>query len=492
MFVDARDLNAGATIEADVCIVGAGAAGITLARDLMDTGLAVALVEGGGLDESAESQALYAGRNVGLPYDGLEHCRQRFFGGTTNGWAGWCRPLDDADFDAWPIAATDMRPWYLKAHRTCEIGAFEYDADAIAQRLNMPQLPVDPTLAQTVLYQISPPTRFGQVYRTEVERAQDVSVFLNCNLTAIEVSEPGDRVVALRCATLTGGSLTVTAERYVLATGGIENARMLLASGANGIANTSGLVGVGFAEHPHLFVGAMMLLDGTPDLRLYEHHLWETPTFDEEAPEGRTARVLASLALSEMARQRENLPNLACSFGPLDIDNDGGTGPLGASDMVSLLGTVPRDARLISLNIRAEQALERESVVRLSDEKDALGVPRVALDWRVGETDLAGVGRSMQLLGAALGSAGTGRLWMPSDDERYLPPPIGGGCHHMGTTRMSSSAGAGVVNADGRLHTIDNMYIAGSSVFPSVGYANPTLTIVALAHRLAAHLADTT
>ena len=395
MFVDARDLEAGATIEADVCIVGAGAAGITLARDLMGTGLAVALVEGGGLAESDESQALYAGRNVGLPYDGLEHCRLRFFGGTTNRWAGWCRPLDDADFDTWPIAAPDIRPWYLKAQRTCEIGAFEYDADAIAQRLHLPLLPVDPALAQTVIYQFSPPTRFGQVYRAEVDRAQDVTVFLNCNLVAVEVSEPGDRVVALRCATLTGGSLTVTAERYVLAIGGIENARMLLASGANGIANTSGLVGVGFAEHPHLFAGAMILLDGTPDLRLYEHHLWETPTFDEETPDGRTARVLATLAVSEAARQREHLPNLACSFDGLDIEDDGRTGPIGALDMVALLGTVPRDARVISLTIRAEQALERESVVRLSDDKDALGVPRVELDWRVGETDLAGIGRSM-------------------------------------------------------------------------------------------------
>ena len=139
----------------------------------------------------------------------------------------------------------------------------------------------------------------------------------------------------------------------------------------------------------------------------------------------------------------------------------------------------------------AEQAPNPDSRVSLVEERDALGLPRIALDWRLTELDKRSLQAGHQAVALELGRTGLGRLqiedWLTADVTTWTPT-LTGGHHHIGTTRMSEDPARGVVDGDCRVHGIANLYVAGSSVFPTSGSANPTLTVVALALRLAAHL----
>src|SRR5450755_1050699 len=100
MFIDAHSLPAGALVEADICIIGAGAAGITVAREFLKSNLRVVLLESGATEFDPSTQELYTGTSIGRPYDELATARLRYFGGTTNHWGGWCQPREPIDFEA--------------------------------------------------------------------------------------------------------------------------------------------------------------------------------------------------------------------------------------------------------------------------------------------------------------------------------------------------------------------------------------------------------
>lgn len=496
MIVDAIELEEGTRLQADVCVVGAGAAGITLALDLARAGQTVCLLESGGLTEELETQGLYEGEMAGIGDVGLTDCRVRQLGGTTNRWAGWCRPLTAEVFRPrawmplaeWPIEPDEMRPWYVQAQRTCEIGALEYDADVLAERAGKALLPLA-SPADHAMYQYSPPTRFGEVYRQALEETEGLAVYLHANLVEIETSEAGAQVTGIQCSTLDGKRIRCEAARYVIALGGVENARALLAAqDRRGLGDGREHLGRYFMDHPHFYKGGYILLPDALDLDLYLRRV--TVSTEDELGDGpRSVQTRAAISLSPQAQAEHELPAMAITLRSVDFDaHQDDTGPLPSQAILDVVRGSP-SSRLLGLDIRAEQRPDPESRVTLLDEVDALGMPRLKLDWRIGPEDHAGYTRSLALLGAALGRAGLGRLWMPLDeDDTYDPSRYIGGCHHMGTTRMSDGAADGVVDAQCKLHGVDNLYVAGSSVFPSAGFANPTLTIVALAHRLAHHL----
>lgn len=504
MLDDARELDDGATLQADLCIVGAGAAGITLAREMRGLGLDVLVLESGGTQVEPSIQALYEGAVAGYDYWGLDDCRVRKLGGTTHHWSGWCRPLEADDFEArswiprsgWPFGPETLRPYYRRAHETCQLGAYDYDAEALADRSGLPLLPLDPSRVRTKAYQFSPPTRFGAAYGGELEAAEDVRVLLHANVTRIGLTDSGDHVAQLDAATLQGNAFTVEASRYVLATGGMENPRLLLASNdvaPEGVGNASGLVGRTFMEHPHYIGQIKMLLRAPGEMGFYAKH--ETETRNRETGVTRPAEALGALALPREVREAEGLVTMAASVQevtPEDIEDAAGTGELSPSEVGALLrgdGAL----RLFNLDVRAEQRPNPDSEIRLDPEStDALGMPRIVFDWRISEQDQRDVMRTLEHFGAELGRTGLGRVWAPRSPEgEPFPLRAGPGCHHMGTTRMSEDPAEGVVDANGRMHDVDNLWVAGSSVFPTVGFGNPTLTIVALAHRLADHLKDT-
>lgn len=476
-------------LAADVCIVGAGAAGITLARALRGSGLDVLVLEGGGLEEDARLQSLYEGTMVGLDSWRLDRQRVRIFGGTTHHWSGWCTPLLPEDFEArahipesgWPIAYDDLAPYYVDAAELVQIDAGDWDGGALAGQEGLPVLPSPLGHLDTRLYKFSPPTRFGVRYRSDLENADDVDVVYRANLTHIALAPGGGSVDRLEVRVLDGPAFTVTAGRFVLALGGIENARMLLASSdrnPDGVSNGAGLVGRYFMEHPHLYEIPGWVAPAGVDVRFYEHHFSSTLGTD----------VRGGVGLTRETRSTEGLPDMVAGGVPpssLDDPLDGV-----APSMVRPLLRNADDAGFRRFSLRAEQRPVADSRVRLGSSVDALGIPRVELDWRVHPDDLAAYRRFADLVAAELGAAGVGRLWLPVDDGNRAEWHISGGGHHMGTTRMGASAADGVVDADCRSFEVDNLYLAGSSVFRTGGSANPTLTLVALALRLADHILE--
>lgn len=496
MLKDARKLQEGEVLEADVCIAGGGAAGITIARALRDSGLQVLLLEAGGGEPNDKHQALYKGEYEGVGSMTLDGHRVRAWGGSTNWWAGWCRPLEPEDFEArdwmpgsgWPFGLDELMPYYQRALEDIQIGAFEWDAPAVADRVGHTLPSFREEGAKTVYYQYSPPTRFGDRYKSELVDAESVEVYLHANVSNIELSSGGGEVKGFACKTLEGNSFRATADQYVVAMGGIETPRMLLASNdvqKNGIGNEHDHLGRNFMEHPHVYGGAYIVTKSPEALKDFPPKT-DVQTVDEQHPEGKQARIRYALAVSREAREAEQIGSLAATVKKVDPSKkSGSTGPLGPGKLFdSVLSG--GEKHMYSLDIRAEQRPLENSRITLTDEEDALGIPKLRLEWRASEFDMTSIKRNLQYIGAELGRLGIGRIWMPLDEEgRYTPPDIRGGCHHMGTTRMSEAPEDGVVDPECRVHGVDNLFVGGSSVFPTAGFANPTFTIVALARRIA-------
>jgi choline dehydrogenase-like flavoprotein len=492
MFLDAHTLKE-TTLEADICIAGGGAAGMTLALDLRASGLSVILLESGGFRREAETQALSNGRMIGINTWNLRTMRIRALGGATGHWEGWCRPLMPQDFEVrdyvpnsgWPIRYADLLPWYARACETLEIGAFEWDAGARAKAMGTAVLPTGVAIDHRY-YQFSPPTRFARAYGATLEKTANIRVIAHANVADILLNENRGRVESFTCRTLVKTEFHVHANRYVLALGGIENARVLLAARSQepeGVANGRGVVGRYFMEHPHYYGSVGIVHFSELDRRFYS-----AMDSDLKRANGTPVRVMGALGLAADVARSERLLNFSAAFHP--IKEKGETSALPPASMQALLTRGGGAHQEGQLAIRAEQSPLADSRVSLTDDVDALGMRRAALDWRIAEEDDLQLHRGLVILARELGASGIARAWIPGDASRFRWRASPGG-HHLGTTRMGTDPAASVVDADCRTHDVENLYVAGSSVFPTGGEANPTLTIVALAHRLADTLTRT-
>ena len=482
MIVDARRVPDGSVIDCDVCIVGAGAAGITIAREILGRPVQVVLLESGWLTPDAKTQSLYAGAATERRYFDLDAARSRYFGGTTNLWTGECRPLDAQDFErrdwvpdsGWPFGLDELLPFYREAQSVCQLGAYGYTADDWRAHGVRP-MAIERGRVQSYAFQYSPPTRFGDVYRKELREASNVVTYLGANVVDIETPAPPQRVSAVKVACLSGTSFRVAARSFVLATGGIENARLLLLSDrvqAAGLGNGHDLVGRYFMEH--------IYLDAAADIRAARGAISDFYTSGHWV-DGR--RVRGILGLTPDVRRREHLTNYC-----------GVIVEPRPSLLTRLRNTVAevraRPApRTYEVKNVMEQAPNPDSRVTLGHDRDRLGCRRTVLRWRLSAIDKSTAHRAHAILGEDLARSGVGRMTsLMGREADPWPTSVRGARHHMGTTRMHVDPRRGVVDADGRVHGIANLYVAGSSVFPTSGAANPTLTIVALALRLARHL----
>jgi choline dehydrogenase-like flavoprotein len=497
VLVDARELPHDTELAVDVCIIGAGAAGITLARALSRPTATVAVLESGFTTPHPPTQALAGGTSVGLPYFPLddERTRTRGFGGSTSQWAGECRPLDRIDFEArewipdsgWPFALDALLPWYHRAQDVCRLGPFAYTAEEWAVRSRPPAPRHDDRTVPFVI-QYSPPTRFGEAYRDELARAPSTTVYLGANVVAI-VPTDADRAIGTQVrhvvvATLAGNRFTVSARHFVLAAGGIENARILLVADRahpGALGNARDLVGRHFMEHLYLDTAAVLDV-ARPFARAYAR---------DQVVDGRRIRLGLQLSSAEQRRAR------VAGFGAVL----GWPGAAGAVRRTARLrqrvGSLRSGRTRIELKNVVEQVPNPASRVVLGEAKDALGVPRVVLDWRTSELDVHTARHAHRTIDAVLRAADLGAVVSSRAVDRAggheaagWPEGLRGGRHHMGTTRMHRDPGRGVVDGDCRVHGVANLFVAGSSVFPTVGTANPTLTIVALALRLAQRITD--
>jgi choline dehydrogenase-like flavoprotein len=522
VFADARAVETNAVVEADVCIVGAGAAGITLARELIGSRLRVAVLESGGQGYEVRTQHLYRGPNTGLPYFALDGVRLRYFGGTTNHWGGFCRPFDDADFEprrglphtGWPIKAADLRPFYDRASVICGLPSPDWrPATSAAEMLAPIRLRADRFVNRVV--RIVPPAArsFGTRYREELRRASNVTVYLHANAVEIETNESGRAVRAIRVATLSGRRFAVRARVFVLAAGGLETPRLLLASNrqwARGVGNHTGIVGRFFMEHPRFLAAYLAPAGDQPNPRFYSEHQKgreDSQGYLASAKEFQLAEGVLDVQLSleqvydvptdvsdyagyvtDLVGDVEGWPRVAIPGSPVPIPYPEVLRKA-ASDPKDTYNAVRGKVDSIAVTTRIEQAPNPDSRVTLIRDRDALGMHRIALDWELSRADKHNLERTLALFGAEIGRAGLGRVKVVhGQDDSGWPSDTAGGWHLIGTTRMSSDPRRGVVDPDGRVHGISNLYLAGSSVFPTAGGATPTFTLVALTLRLAEHL----
>jgi choline dehydrogenase-like flavoprotein len=313
-------------------------------------------------------------------------------------------------------------------------------------------------------------------------------VLLHANVTRIALNESARAVESLEIQSLDGHRLRARARHHVLATGGIENPRLLLASNdvqSPGVANQNGLVGRFFMEHPHTDdAGFILWTRALRNLNFYDLHTVEG------------VRVWGVLRPTQEALGREQMPNFMTMLYPVrrDASGDPSLDSLSRAFHETDSWALEEPERqppvqLVTLGTVTEPLPNPESRVTLDDSVDALGMPRVKLDWRLQKKDRDHLRRAHELVASSLGRSGEGRFrWTPELKQAPWPPQMVGGYHHMGTTRMHDDPKRGVVDANARVHGLANLSVAGSSVFPTVGCANPTLTIVALALRLADHL----
>ena len=460
----------------DIAIYGAGPAGISLARALSGVGLRIGLFEAGGLDPPPVGpDHPYRGQNLGRPYN-VAGTRLRFFGGTTNHWGGWCRPLDAYDFSVrdhiplsgWPISRNELNPYLETALDVCEVSsgglgleAFEHDF-GYGGFLHHSH----PTF-RVKNFLFSPPTRFGIRYRQYLEDVDDIECFLNATLVKLMAAD-GDIDKSLVISS-EGSRFHICADLHVLAMGAIENARTLLYSK---IANSSDFVGRCFSDHLGHTIGTALL---DFDNRYFMQYVRNGDHY---------LRVMPHLSLSDETLRELDLTNFGIVIDQL------GSMPMGSfeSGIKNQLDRLTqKNTHKFRVLVRMENTPNPESRITLTNDSDAYGVPRIALDWQVNTFDFESIKRLCIFLGSSIGMAG-GRLKINSKFSNKRPPPGTYQAHHLGTTRMSDDPDDGVVDFNLRCHDVANLYLLGSSVFPAFGFANPTLTIVALSLRLAAHL----
>jgi choline dehydrogenase-like flavoprotein len=505
MHTDARKISNHSLIEGDICIIGAGAAGISIALEFINTSRKIILLESGGLEYDPESQLLNKGYNIGQNYWPLSSARLRYFGGTTGHWAGFCSTLDPIDFEerkwvphsGWPFTRKDMDRYYERAHPVCDLGTYTYDL-AYWEKQNpaFQHLRFDESRVRTKMWQKSPPTRFGIKYRKAILDAPKVHLYTFANVTNIDLNKSGSSVTGLELKTLDGKQHRVRAKQYVLSCGAIDNAQVLLCSNSvmkNGVGNQNDLVGRYFMEHPHVD-SADMVLAGNPPMYLYYESFLAIKQF-------------GMLALSEEYQRRHNLLNYSAQliFDPVVAERDHfiDSVPADSKKILEFWKGIEKakkedggkdkkeNAKNYVFSTRIEQTPNPDSRVELAATKDALGMQEVNLNWQLSELDKRTIKEANLMIGRELGRTGLGRLrlrdWLFTDNPIW-PHYLEGGWHHMGTTRMNNDPKKGVVDANCKVHGLPNLYIAGSSVFPTGGTANPTLTIVALSLRLADHL----
>lgn len=466
----------------DVCVAGGGVAGIVLAKRLAEAGRRVLLLEGGGSEFSEESQELYKGEITGREYYALETARLRFLGGTSNHWGGQSRPLAASDFaqnddipdSGWPLAFS-------------EVDAYRRDACAL---LDIEDFPAPRRVGssngelQEIVFRTNP-IRAAERFREFLRSNNAITLCLNANLTAIQVDATSGRITAFTFKGYDPEQLphTACADQYVLALGGIENARVLLLLATEARQLRDSAVGRFFMEHPSHTV-ALYLADRSPF-----------------GPQRK------NFALTDLARQSYRVAGATISVEPLESDKiesfmDSAKYNLKAlaclsEDVADFLRHYQRFncPGVGYIGVMSEQVPNFQSQIELSDDRDRFGLRKAQLNWRLTTLDKKTIRSASLSVGSYFANADVGRVrimdWVLSGGKEVLPgldDDMVAGFHHMGGTRMGPSDRDGVVDSDCRVFGFPNLYVGGSSVFRTGGHVNPTFTIVQLALRLADHL----
>lgn len=548
MICNADSIPNGTCLRADVCIIGAGPAGIALGLDLSERGFSVLLLESGFMKENSTTQRLYEGdvadKKLHSPPDKY---RQRRFGGSTSIWGGRCMPFDPLDFEArsyvqhsgWPISYDDLLPYYPRANELSEAGRFSYRAE---DALGVDTLPLirgfeSERVLTNGLERFSCPTHFGNRYAKQLQLTPYVNVLLGANCTGIRLQPNRMAVRTVDVQTLSGTRFSVTCRITVLAVGGLETARLLLASNdvaPEGIGNSHDVVGRYYMCHIAGNVGRLTIKGPTENVR----HGYEL------SPEGIYCR--RRLAVAPAEQQRLGLANavarlhfpritdpvhrsgvlsglflarrlISYEYGKRLNDGNSSTTAADYARHVLNVATDPVDTteflmhwlshrsladrkypsvilrnrtNRFSLEMHGEQIPQAMSRVKLSDKIDTLGMPKLHIDWRYSNSDIESIRGTLNVLSQEFTANGVAHFEYDDENlEEDLTRFGAYGGHHIGTARMGNDERFSVVNAECQVHSVNNLFISGSAVFPTSSQANPTLTLIALSLRLGHTLA---
>jgi len=522
VIVDGRGIPNESIQRADVCVIGAGPAGLFLADRLARLGgFTVAVLESGDLAFDATTQELAQGQVEGQAYFPLHETRIRCFGGASWSWGGFLGTLDPIDYEVrswipdsgWPLSDGDLTRYVDEALELCGFprrSASAANADTDTNTSSM---------VTAVPLHCRGPLRFGREFARAFRDSERITVYLRSTVCELIAHESGAAVSGARVVSREGVGWTLSARVYVLASGGIENPRLLLASNrvhSNGLGNSRDLVGRYFMEHPRI-TDRVYLPPGARALA-------------ELPPPAAEGIDFTRLGLTAAAQRQERLLNSCANVSFGFVGQDGpqweavrrlvlslrapwnespylqfaGGGPSGVrgrdlmtalghpmKSMLALAGGAVRP-RVLRRYVAIESAFEQPPTpgnrVVLDARRDRLGIPLPRLQWTLDESIRQTYERGLPLYLHHL------ERWIPGLSRQPIvrgawPGEVLGTWHHMGTTRMHPDRAKGVVDANCRVHDLANVYVAGSSVFPTGGAAAPTLTIIALALRLAEHLA---
>lgn len=546
MLIDARTLPDEHLISTEICVIGTGPAGITVAREFAKSNTQVCVLESGGLDVNPQAQALSEGETFGDPFLSPQLTRHRQFGGNSNIWAIKIgnkqmgvryAPLDEIDFEhrdwvphsGWCFSKAHLDPFYERAQQICQSGPYWYDADSWESE-EAKRLPLEGDRIVTSMFQFGARDVFCQQYRDELIQTETITVYVNATVVDIETDPVAKTATRVRAASVPNRYVWVEAKVFILAQGGMENARLLLLSNQQqsvGLGNQHDWVGRGFMDHP--LVNGGMFVPADPE--------WFNRMALYDLRQVNGSPVLAKLAVSQEVMRREELLNTAVILFPrprlrqmeaiatfknlvtsilagevpadtlkrlakimVGVDYVFLAGFLAVMKHQSMLhgfgrggwSELPNNQRRFQsfqMFFQTEQAPDPENRIQLSRDRDPFGRQKLELHWRWREIDSRSVVRTQDIFAEEICRSGLGEFQIDRDPDGQ--PNVcrpSGLAHHIGTTRMHHNPRQGVVDENCRVHGLSNLFIAGSSVFPTGGYANPTLTIVALSLRLADHL----
>jgi choline dehydrogenase-like flavoprotein len=514
MHSDARTLDNGTLIEGDICIVGAGAAGISIAIEFLNSPYKVILLEGGGFDYDERVQELYDGKTTGQPYYPIKSSELHYFGGTTGHWGGMCSLFDPVAFQqrdwvdksGWPFTQETLIPYYKRAHVNLDLDMYNFDLSYYQkQDPTLVNFPFDEEVIWTKIWKFSPPTRFGKKYKDTIVNAKNIHLYTYANVVDITGNENVSKVKSVTIKNYAGKTHTVTAKLFILSCAGIQNPRVLLAANkqaSKGLGNDNDLVGRHFMEHLDV-KSAELWLKEKSELKLYmmtpPRAQGEIAIMPKKQAEYEILNGIVTLVPLELSKKTPPFIELWNNPDPRVNQRQTGQAYWKAGGnriqrfFESFKSNESRQThQAFHMLLRMEQVPNPLSRVTLMDEKDELGVPRAALNWVFTPLEKKSIRKIYEIIGEQAGASGIGRVRLSEElwDEKdpTMPTNTSGGWHHMGTTRMNEDPKQGVVNADCKVHGIENLFIAGSSCFPTGAGVNPTYTIVAMSIRLADHL----